>query len=416
MGWKWKVACGDKANIWEDPWLLDPLCPRILSPNPHENRWTKVGDLLDKERNMWKEDLLELLFIPRDVEQILGIPLSSTGLTDERIWKCTSNGKFSVKSAYVLAKEILNRQQSRVGGGVESSNGSQDEGKWKRIWHMKAPGKVRTFIWKCLHDIVSVNNNLVKKKVPVECLCPICGLWPETVSHTLFNCDRAKRVWLLSPFRFRPEVMDSVQIDELWGAIGKLSGDGDKRDKPGLFSSICWQIWKARNKWVFTREWMNEVQINARGVEEFHEYCQAIKSPEDTLRKQTGANDQRWVPPSPGFLKVNVDGAFDAKTGRGGAGIVIRDEKGQLKGMTAIPLLHVASAEMTEALGFRGALEIISSEDGQKYLVEGDAQGIINMLREASATKSSLDILIRDSIFLAQCFIVLFFSLCFSYL
>lgn len=55
---------------------------------------------------------------------------------------------------------------------------------------------------------------------------------------------------------------------------------------------------------------------------------------------------------------------------------------------------------MVEAIGFRSdALEAMNAEDGLMFLVEGDAQGIVKMLKEE---ESSLDILIRDTVSLAQ--------------
>lgn len=37
---------------------------------------------------------------------------------------------------------------------------------------------------------------------------------------------------------------------------------------------------------------------------------------------------EKWPVPSEGFLKVNVDGAFKAISGKGGIGVIVRDESG----------------------------------------------------------------------------------------
>ncbi|KAI8524961.1 hypothetical protein RHMOL_Rhmol13G0190400 [Rhododendron molle] len=101
-------------------------------------------------------------------------------------------------------------------------------------------------------------------------------------------------------------------------------------------------------------------------------------------REHNGAHDQRWVPPNPGFFKVHVGRTFEAVSGRG---------------------------EMVEAMGFRSdALEAMNAEDGLKFLVEGDAQGIVKMLEEEEC---SLDSLIRDTCFFSSTFMVSFFSFCF---
>lgn len=100
--------------------------------------------------------------------------------------------------------------------------------------------------------------------------------------------DRAKIKsiygYSISPFRFRPEAMEAAQLGE-------------------VFLECHW------------------------------EYCQATRSTETMPREHNEAHDQRWVPPNPGFFKVNVGGTFDAVSGRGGVGIVIRNDQGQIRSM-----------------------------------------------------------------------------------
>lgn len=51
-------------------------------------------------------------------------------------------------------------QGTNGGVGGQTSGGSNDEDKWHRIWKIQAPMKVRVFTWKCLHNIVPVNEIL----------------------------------------------------------------------------------------------------------------------------------------------------------------------------------------------------------------------------------------------------------------
>lgn len=121
----------------------------------------------------------------------------------------TTSGKFSVKSAYVLAKGLgHNNNRSMVYG--QSSGESADEGKWKRIWYIITSMKFKFFLWHCLQGILHVNTNLAQNKVQVGTICPVCGLDQETTSHVLLNCDTATRVWLLSPFWYWPEVIFAI--------------------------------------------------------------------------------------------------------------------------------------------------------------------------------------------------------------
>jgi hypothetical protein len=46
-------------------------------------------------------------------------------------------------------------------------------------------------------------------------------------------------------------------------------------------------------------------------------------------RRQDRTPD-KWEPPPEGWLMINVDGAFDERTGEGGTGVVIRDHTGKI--------------------------------------------------------------------------------------
>lgn len=119
----------------------------------------------------------------------------------------------------------------------------------------------------------------------------------------------------------------------------------------------------------------------------------------------------KWTPPPSGVLNVNVDGALDKRKGKGGVGIAVRDEFGQLVMAVAIPLPNVWSAEVVEATGFRYALESIRDRSGEDFLVEGDALGVIQMLQGVKCANSSVAVVVMDVINLAR----LFHSISFSF-
>ncbi|KAI8571819.1 hypothetical protein RHMOL_Rhmol01G0149000 [Rhododendron molle] len=73
------------------------------------------------------EGVIKQVFVSRDVEHILGIPISATGVQDKRIWARSSNEKFSMKSAYVIAKENGQRINNEAQG--QQVSGVCDDGK-----------------------------------------------------------------------------------------------------------------------------------------------------------------------------------------------------------------------------------------------------------------------------------------------
>lgn len=72
--------------------------------------------MLDASRQ-WKKGLLDSLFSQEEVSLIMGLPLSLRPMEDRVIWHHECNGRFSVHSAYHVAKSI------HVASG-EGANGS----------------------------------------------------------------------------------------------------------------------------------------------------------------------------------------------------------------------------------------------------------------------------------------------------
>jgi len=52
------------------------------------------------------------------------------------------------------------------------------------------------------------------------------------------------------------------------------------------------------------------------------------QSRDERKKRKAWQLSERWKPPEQGWVKVNVDGAFNQETGRAGIGIIIRDSAG----------------------------------------------------------------------------------------
>ena len=95
-GIRWSIGNGDKVKIWSDKWILNPETYKVLTPiNPLMYN-EKVSALIDKERVVWKSELVNSIFLPHEALTILAIPLSSTLPKDHRVWSSIANGVFSV--------------------------------------------------------------------------------------------------------------------------------------------------------------------------------------------------------------------------------------------------------------------------------------------------------------------------------
>ncbi|KAI8524376.1 hypothetical protein RHMOL_Rhmol13G0145800 [Rhododendron molle] len=79
-------------------------------------------------------------------------------------------------------------------------------------------------------------------------------------------------------------------------------------------------------------------------------------------------------------------------------GMVVWDHGGKILGATAVPIQDRSSAEVVEAEGFRIALDCLMCLAGGSYIVEGDAQTVINMLQGKSKIKPCLEVIVRDTL------------------
>ena len=106
-GIRWSIGNGESEQIQNDKRVPNPNTYKTMTPiNPLMYN-EKVTTLIDKERVIWKTELVKSIFLPYDAATILAIPLSSASPKDQKIWSATANGVFSVRSAYWVSHKQL---------------------------------------------------------------------------------------------------------------------------------------------------------------------------------------------------------------------------------------------------------------------------------------------------------------------
>lgn len=96
-----------------------------------------------------------------------------------------------------MAKQFL-EETNRNNSEEETSDNNQQKKSWDNIWKLNVKQKLKHFIWKCLSNILLVNDPIfhrISKGIP---LCCLCGEGMEIVEHVLFNCMHAKEIWEVS--------------------------------------------------------------------------------------------------------------------------------------------------------------------------------------------------------------------------
>jgi hypothetical protein len=127
QGLLWRVEDGRAIKKWGDKWLPTLTMFSVQSPPRILDANAKGAELIDVESCCWKTDQISAIFTEEESKEILNIPLSPCLLMGKLIWRGTSSGVFTVRSAYHLGKEL----QDNLGG--RSLAGMKANGVWKTV-------------------------------------------------------------------------------------------------------------------------------------------------------------------------------------------------------------------------------------------------------------------------------------------
>ena len=95
-----------------------------------------------------------------------------------------------------------------------------------------------------------------------------------------------------------------------------------------------------------------------------------------------------------GFVKINVDGALFHDTKRSGIGVIMRDCEGEVVMARCVHLVGLYTPEETEALAIKIGCKCAQEEGIDKFILESDAQVIVNYLNKSGELLSSVGVII----------------------
>ncbi|XP_048494508.1 uncharacterized protein LOC125494760 [Beta vulgaris subsp. vulgaris] len=292
------IGNGNDTCIWTDPWVPSIENSRI----PHrEGVMTGhepyfVSDLFTA--GSWKEDILRSHFNPWEVQAIKKIPLPMHDMVDSWMWKHTTSGLFTVKSAYYM--ELIEERKKKP-----TLSSCANRQVWQRLWSSKIQPRVKMFGWKVAHNGVLVRLNLVKKGMKLDQICPRCGEADESLEHMLMFCEGSRRVWYLSPLRLDVSTVRGGRVRD-WVAF--LESNKKEDECWALFWMLCWNIWVGRNAWVFEGVLRDPRVIVEKAVQGVVEVAKI--NDEAELRASINNTMVRWIAPSEGVYKINSDAAM----------------------------------------------------------------------------------------------------------
>lgn len=176
-GLGWRIGNGKSINFWNDNWTgLGNLLQFALETTIIDTK-TCVHDFW--LNNDWNFLLLSSCLPPHIVDHIAAIPICFGDIEDKEIWQLTSNGIFSVRSAYQLAVSCENDPHVA----------------WKRLWSLHVPPKLKVFAWTVVHGRLLTNVQRFTRQFIRRSLLQFLPNQPESMLHLLRNCTFARGVW-----------------------------------------------------------------------------------------------------------------------------------------------------------------------------------------------------------------------------
>ena len=120
---------------------------------------------------------------PKDIPLIQSLAISQGYQRDKYCWSYTKNGMYTVKSGYWVARNILNKEM------VENQGEPSITKLQAFAWKIKAPPKLRHFIWQTISGQLAVTSNLTHRHMRCDNYCPRCRANDETINHAMGICS-----------------------------------------------------------------------------------------------------------------------------------------------------------------------------------------------------------------------------------
>ena len=150
---------------------------------------TTVLSLFDEDSKEWNIPLIETLFSLAEVEKIKAIPLCLSSQSDLLCWSLSTNAIYTIKTGYgMLCTKPIKDLASIMSSGPPKQF-------WSKIWKLKVPNKIKSFLWRACTDSLPTKCNLIKRKVLLEPTCSLCLKEPEFIPYALWDCEKIKPVW-----------------------------------------------------------------------------------------------------------------------------------------------------------------------------------------------------------------------------
>ncbi|KAL3524635.1 hypothetical protein ACH5RR_013007 [Cinchona calisaya] len=139
-----------------------------------------------------------------------------------------------------------------------------------------------------------------------DSVCKCCGQDMETLEHTFFFCPQAVKTWKIAPIYWEGITECQNNFSNWWHEMRGASNRAEGEKHFSLTVNILWQIWRARNEWVFNSMRVDLQRSIRKALEKWME---VDRQTEDKKRpEQEGMNRSldQWLLPQEGCIRMNT--------------------------------------------------------------------------------------------------------------
>lgn len=128
------------------------------------------------------------------------------------------------------------------------SRGQQPDQRAIFVWQNSAPPRVQLFMWLLTQKRIQCRTVLLQKRVLHDAVCEICHAEEETPEHIISGCYLGALFWQKIGFP------DMVARDVTEFHLAAAPTGIPSQELPSFIALCCWQLWKARNAFIFRNE------------------------------------------------------------------------------------------------------------------------------------------------------------------
>lgn len=192
-----KIGNGSKIKIWTNPWIpsLQGKVPVLKEGIPRGN-WKLVADMGEPDGSGWQTELIKDIFSEESANAILSLHWPMDFEEDWLCWCGTDNGRFTVKSCYVINCEG-EEEGSRI---------------WKILWKAQIHDRLKVFLWRVLADVLPTKGRISAFLEVADRSCTICGEMVEDSIHLFKNCSGARALAFASSWGGKFDTWNCLDI------------------------------------------------------------------------------------------------------------------------------------------------------------------------------------------------------------